>query len=85
MFLQRAKRKIRELAYDFDVDGYTAPDLTILNETVTDSGINEMAYQQSPDSNLWCVREDGILACLTYQRSDNVVAWSRHKVGRIGQ
>ena len=49
MFLQRAKRKIRELAYDFDVDGYTAPDLTILNETVTDSGINEMAYQQSPD------------------------------------
>ena len=85
LFLQRAKRKIRELAYDFDVDGYTAPDLTILNETVTDSGINEMAYQQSPDSNLWCVREDGILACLTYQRSDNVVAWSRHKVGGIGQ
>jgi hypothetical protein len=85
LFLQRAKRKIRELAYDFDVDGYTAPDLTILNETVTDSGINEMAYQQSPDSNLWCVREDGVLACLTYQRSDNVVAWSRHKVGGIGQ
>ncbi len=85
LFLQRAKRKIRELAYDFDVDGYTAPDLTILNETVTDSGINEMAYQQSPDSNLWCVRDDGVLACLTYQRSDNVVAWSRHKVGGIGQ
>ena len=85
LFLQRAKRKIRELAYDFDVDGYTAPDLTILNETVTDSGINEMSYQQSPDSNLWCVRDDGVLACLTYQRSDNVVAWSRHKVGGIGQ
>ena len=85
LFLQRAKRKIRELAYDFDVDGYTAPDLTILNETVTDSGINEMAYQQSPDSNLWCVRDDGVLACLTYQRSENVVAWSRHKLGGIGQ
>ena len=28
LFLQRAKRKIRELAYNFDVDGYTAPDLT---------------------------------------------------------
>ena len=85
LFLQRAKRKIRELAYDFDVDGYTAPDLTILNETVTESGIDEMSYQQSPDSNLWCVRSDGVLACLTYQRAENVTAWSRHKLGGIGQ
>ena len=85
LFLQKAKRKIRELAYDFDVDGYSAPDLTILNETVTDSGIDEMSYQQSPDSNLWCVRNDGVLACLTYQRSENVVSWSRHKIGGIGQ
>jgi hypothetical protein len=27
IFLQRAKRKIRELAYNFDTDGYIAPDL----------------------------------------------------------
>lgn len=81
LFLQRAKRKIRELQYNFDQDGYIAPDLTILNETVTDSGIEEMTYQQSPDSILWCVRQDGILAGLTYQRSDNVVAWHRHILG----
>tara|TARA_A100000171_G_scaffold30046_2_gene28274 strand:- start:7384 stop:10161 length:2778 start_codon:yes stop_codon:yes gene_type:complete len=81
LFLQRAKRKIRELAYNYDSDGYVAPDLTILNETVTDSGINEMAYQQAPDSILWCVRDDGILAGLTYQRTDNVVAWHKHIIG----
>ena len=81
LFLQRAKRKIRELAYNFDVDGYTAPDLTILNESVTNTGINEISYQQSPHSILWCVRDDGILAALTYQRSENVVSWTRHKMG----
>ena len=81
LFLQRAKRKIRELAYNYDTDGYIAPDLTILNETVTNSGINEMAYQQAPDSILWCVREDGILVGLTYQRTDNVVAWHKHIIG----
>ena len=37
LFLQKAKRKIRELAYNFDSDGYVAPDLTILNDTVTKS------------------------------------------------
>jgi hypothetical protein len=46
-----------------------------------DTGINEMAYQQEPDSNIWCVRDDGVLACLTYQRSENVIAWSRHIFG----
>ena len=81
LFLQKAKRKIRELSYNFDTDGYVAPDLTILNDIVTKSGINEMAYQQEPDSILWCVRDDGILAGLTYQRSENVIAWHRHKLG----
>jgi len=81
LFLQKAKRKIRELSYNFDTDGYVAPDLTILNDIVTKSGITEMAYQQEPDSILWCVRDDGILAGLTYQRSENVIAWHRHKLG----
>jgi len=81
LFLQRAKRKIRELAYNYDTDGYIAPDLCILNETVTDSGVNEMAYQQAPDSILWAVRDDGVLSGLTYQRTDNVVAWHRHLIG----
>ena len=81
LFLQRAKRKIRELAYNFDVDGYQAADLTILNDTVTTSGINEMSYQQSPDSILWCGRHDGQLAGLTYLRSEEVVAWHRHILG----
>jgi hypothetical protein len=81
LFLQKAKRKIRELTYNFDVDGYVAADLTILNDIVTKTGINEMAYQQEPDSILWCVRDDGILSGLTYQRSENVIAWHRHIFG----
>ena len=81
LFLQKAKRKIRELAYNFDSDSYVAPDLTILNDAVTDSGIVQMEWQQEPDNILWCVREDGQLAALTYQRSEAVVSWHRHILG----
>jgi len=81
IFLQKAKRKFRELAYNFDSDGYVAPDLCILNDAVTNSGINEFCYQQEPSSILWAVRDDGILIGLTYQRSENVVAWHKHKLG----
>ena len=81
LFVQRAKRKIRELAYNFDVDGYIAPDLTILAEHVTTGGITEMAYQEEPLAIIWCVRDDGELVALTYQREQEVVAWHRHKFG----
>ena len=83
LFVQRAKRKIRELAYNFDVDGYTAPDLTILAEHVTEGGITEMAYQEEPLAIIWCVRNDGELVALTYQREQQVVAWHRHVFGGV--
>ena len=81
LFLQRAKRKIRELAYNFDVDGYVAPDLTILAEHITESGITQMAYQEEPNSIVWCVRADGQLLGFTYQREQQVTAWHRHIFG----
>ena len=81
LFLQRAKRKIRELAYNFDVDGYVAPDLTILAEHITQGGITQMAYQEEPLSIIYAVREDGELVALTYQRDQQVVAWHRHIFG----
>ena len=81
IFLQRAKRKMRELAYNFDTDGYVAPDLTILSEHITNSGITQMDYQQEPYSIVWATRTDGVLSGLTYNRLENVVAWHRHILG----
>lgn len=81
LFLQRAKRKIRELAYNFDVDGYVAPDMTILAEHISESGIESMSYQQEPNQIIWCVRTDGKLIGLTYQREQQVVAWHQHIFG----
>jgi len=81
LFLQRAKRKIRELAYNFDVDGYIAPDMTILAEHVTEGGLTQIAYQQEPNQIIYAVRGDGELAGLTYQREQQVTAWHRHIFG----
>jgi len=81
LFVQRAKRKVRELAYNFDVDGYLAPDMTILAEHISEGGIIQMAYQQEPNSILWMVRNDGQLIGFTYQRDQQVTAWHRHIFG----
>ena len=81
LFLQRAKRKIRELAYNFDVDGYIAPDMTILAEHITEGGLTQISYQQEPNQIVYGVRSDGELVGLTYQREQQVTAWHRHIFG----
>ena len=81
MFLQRAKRKVRELTYNLNIDQYQAADMTLLAEHISEGGITEMAYQQEPDSILWCVRSDGTLLGFTYARAEEVVGWHRHIIG----
>jgi hypothetical protein len=81
LFVQRARRKLRELVFSLESDGYRAPDLTVLADHVTESGLSEIAYQQEPDSQVHCLRHDGVLATLTYRREQDVVGWSRHLLG----
>ena len=83
LFLQRAKRKLREFRYAGEVNtsGYTAPDMTILAEHITEGGMLDMTYQQEPDSIVWMVRNDGVLIGMTYRREEEVIAWHQHKLG----
>ena len=81
LFVQRAKRKVLELQFNFDVDGYVAPDVALISEHITENGLDELAYQQEPDSILWGRRGDGQLACMTYKREEQVIGWSRQILG----
>lgn len=81
LFVQRQKKKIRELAYRFEDDAYLAPDMTLLAEHITGNGVVDVDYAQEPQSIYWAVREDGTLLGLTYQREEDVVAWHRHIIG----
>ncbi|EHD22078.1 MULTISPECIES: hypothetical protein [Brenneria] len=78
MFVQRAGRKLFAVAYDPDsYVAYSANDMSILSEHITESGITEMAYQQQPDSFIWMVRNDGVLVTMSVDRGQDVIAWSR--------
>ena len=81
LFVQRQRKKIRELAYRFEDDAYLAPDMTLLAEHITGNGIVDVDYAQEPQSIYWAVRQDGVLLGLTYQREEDVVAWHRHIIG----
>ncbi len=81
LFVQAGGRKLRTAQYSFERERYVARDLTAFSEHITRSGLVDMAYAKNPNSVVWCVRADGLLAALTYQPDENVEAWSLHDVG----
>jgi len=82
LFIDYVGRKVRELVYrEYPEGKYVSPDLTSLAEHITLSGITSIAHQRNPDSILWLTLSDGSLISMTYEREQNVVAWSKHPLG----
>lgn len=77
LYIQRAGRKVREMAYSFDTDAYVSRDLTVLSEHIAESGLEQLAFVQEPDSVMYCVRGDGVLPAMTYDPVQEVAGWSR--------
>jgi len=78
VFVQRQGRKIREFAptpSGFSSAGST--DLTELAEHITRGGIKQLTDRNSPDTELFALRNDGVLASLIFERSQQIYAWHR--------
>ena len=81
LFPQKANKKLLQLAYSFESDTYKAPDLTILAEHITRTGMVELAYQQEPQNIVWACLANGKLIGCTYYPDENIAAWHPHVVG----
>lgn len=84
LFVQGDGRRVREFAFNFNLDQFASPDMTLLAEHITTSAIVDMAYQLSPEQTIWAALDDGTLLSFTYLREQEVVAWSRHPLGGSG-
>lgn len=72
--------KLRELTYSFSTDRIDGPDLAVLSDHLTAPGIVDCCAVETPDSQLWALDADGDLLCVTLEREQQVVAWSKHSV-----
>lgn len=79
LLLRRGKKTLVELTYNYEQDGFVAPDMTLLAPEVLQGKVRQMVYQENPYPLLWFVMEDGTCASFTYNRSENVIAWAKHE------
>ena len=75
--MQRFGKKLRELFYYWDLDTYKSIDTTILAPQISGDAFKEFAYQQNPDTVLWCICSNGTIATLTREVDQEVQGWSR--------
>lgn len=78
LFVQKAGRKVRAMAFRFEEDGFESPDITKFAHHIPKPGIVDMAFQQEPWSVVWAARSDGLLIASTFDREHDVAAWHRH-------
>lgn len=79
MHVQRNGARVRDLFYSLEKDGYAGNDLSILAPHLFEGhSLLQWDYQQTPNSNIWAVRDDGVLLCLTYMKEHDIWGWSRH-------
>lgn len=83
LMVQRNGRRIHELIYDYDRDGYQGIDLTAMSNDIINSKVETLAYQASPFRQLFANSTNGELVGLTYVREDDVVAWAEFPIASV--
>lgn len=79
LYVQEKGARIRDLGYEFSSDKYTGNDLSLMSEHLFEGKqITAMTFAAEPYSIVWCVRDDGVLLGLTYQREHQVWGWHQH-------
>lgn len=79
LFLEKHGRVINEFVFDYSYDSYKTSDMSILAPHMTEyNSIEQWAYQATPNSVIWCIRDDGDLIGITYQSQHQVVGWHHH-------
>lgn len=76
-YVQRGMQKLREVFYEWTSANYKSVDKTILSPQINGSGFSDIAYQQNPDTVLWCLCSNGTIATMTREVDQNVQGWAR--------
>ena len=79
IYVQARGAAIRNLSFD-EIKGLESIDLSIFSAHMLDGHtIVDWAYQKTPHSIVWAVRDDGVLLGMTFVREHEIVGWHRHE------
>lgn len=84
MFVQRTGRKLREMTYEYVINTFRSPDISLVSEHLTKSGLKQIAVSLAPHQQIWFARNDGTLVGMAYDKDQEIAGWHQHTIGGNG-
>jgi len=92
VFVQRSRKRIHEFVFNFNEDNFRSTDLTLLAEhiwnrsrdlhtTFSEPQIKEWDTQQTENTTIWIVDNNGGLVSVTRDRQFNILGYAHHRIG----
>lgn len=76
LFVARSGKEIKDIIYSFTTDAYETNSMSIQGRHLLESGIKDIAYQESPERTAWIMTENNLVG-VTYSIEDKVIAFYR--------
>jgi len=82
LFVDRLSNTVRQLSYSEEAGTYTGDELSIFSDHLFSTNrVTSWAFQDGPLPLLWVTFADGTYAAFTYERNEQMRAWTRHDSG----
>ncbi len=77
LFLQKGRKKIREIVYSEEAGKFITSDITLLSDHLGKERFSKLEISQVPYSLIYATRDDGELCVMSFERSAEIAAWQR--------
>lgn len=76
-YVQRGGKRLREISYKLEADGFTSTDTSLLAEHLFAAGVKEWVVCRGSNARVWVLMQDHSVAMLTTNVEQQVTAWQR--------
>lgn len=81
LFIQRTGRKLREMTYQYVINTFQAPDISLVSEHLTKSGLKQMGLVAAPQQIVWMCTNAGALNGMVYDKDQELIGWFSCQLG----
>ncbi len=80
IYPQADGKVLRDFKYDYQIDGYSSEDITVLIDNLFTDRVKELVFKQYPSNILYILLEDSSLIALTFDIANTIIAASRYVI-----
>lgn len=85
LFIDRTTKRMIEIADASGAGDYASDEVTKINRDILSPGVWDMAVQRNPDTRVWVAKTDGACVVLTYDKPEEIVAFTPVDAGGDGE